>query len=69
MNYKTPENVSEYLTYTDAESLPGWAKEDIALAEMANIVLQRVDGQFVPQDEMTRGDAAIILMRLFNKIW
>ena len=69
MNYKTPENVSEYLTYTDTESLPGWAKEDIALAEMANIVLQRVDGQFVPQDEMTRGDAAIILMRLFNKIW
>ena len=69
MNYKTPENVSEYLTYTDAENLPGWAKEDIALAEMANIVLQRVDGQFVPQDEMTRGDAAIILMRLFNKIW
>lgn len=69
MNYKTPENISEYLTYADAESLSEWSKEDIALAGMANIVLQRVDGKFVNTDEMTRGDAAIILMRLFNKIW
>ena len=69
MDYIVPTSPEEYLKYTDTDSLPGWAKEDIALAEMANIVLQRVDGQFVPQDEMTRGDAAIILMRLFNKIW
>lgn len=69
MNYKTPENISEYLKYADAESISEWAKQDIALAEMANIVLQRVDGKFVKGDEMTRGDAAVILMRLFDKIW
>ena len=69
MNYRVPENVAEYLTYADADSLPEWAKADIALANMANLVMDRTDNKFVSEDNITRGDAAIILMRLFNKIW
>ena len=69
MDYIVPTSPEEYLKYTDADSLPEWAKEDIALAEMANLIMERTDNMFVPEDEMTRGDAAIILMRLFNKIW
>ena len=69
MNYKVPTNTAEYLTYADTANLPEWAKADIALANMANLIMDRTDNQFVADDQMTRGDAAIILMRLFNKIW
>ena len=69
MDYIVPTSPEEYLKYTDTDSLPEWAKEDISLAEMANLIMERTDNMFVPEDEMTRGDAAIILMRLFNKIW
>ena len=69
MNYKVPENIVEYLTYADAANLPEWAKEDIAVANMANLVMDRSDNLFAEEDQMIRGDAAIILYRLFHKIW
>ena len=35
----------------------------------ANMVVKRTDGRFVPDEQMTRGDAAIVMFRLFQKIW
>ena len=69
MNYRVPANTAAYLDYTDADSIAGWAREDIALATMANMVVMRTDGRFVPDEQMTRGDAAIVMFRLFQKIW
>ena len=70
MNYKTPSDVAgELSVYSDANSIANWAKEDVALATMANLVLKRTDSTFSGADGMTRGDAAIIMQRLFNKLW
>lgn len=69
MRYITPENPDEYLTYADSDSIPDWAKNDIALATMADLVVKSTDNKFNSSSDMTRGDAAIIIMRLFEKIW
>ena len=69
MNYKTPANLTDYLKYEDASDIADWARNDLALASMANLVLLRTDGKFVSTDEMDRGDTAIILYRMFMKIW
>lgn len=69
MKYKTPENISEWLTFTDASVIADWAREDIALATMANIITRSKDNTIKSNEDMTRGDAALIIMRLFYKIW
>ena len=70
MNYNNPSNVSSMLNkYSDGSSVPDWAKTDVALATQLNLVVQRTDGSFSPAITMTRGDAAIILYRMFMKIW
>lgn len=70
MKYKDPTNVSAYLgNYKDNAKIANWAKADIALATRENLVLKRVDGNFTGDDNMTRGDAAIIIKRLFDKLW
>ena len=70
MNYKTPSDLaSELSVYADANNIANWAKEDVALATMTNLVLKRTDNTFSGADGMTRGDTAIIMQRLFNKLW
>lgn len=69
MRYITPENPDEYLKYADSASIPDWAKSDIALATMADLVVKSTDNKFNSSSDMTRGDAAIIIMRLFEKLW
>ena len=70
MDYKTPSDVNgELSVYSDAGSIENWAREDVALATMTNLVLKRTDGKFGGSAGMTRGDAAIIIKRLFDKMW
>ena len=70
MDYKTPSDVTGELSiYTDAGNIANWAREDVALATMTNLVLKRTDGKFDGSAGMTRGDAAIIVKRLFDKLW
>lgn len=69
MRYKTPENVDEWLAFSDAVTIADWAKNDIALATMANIITRTADNKIYANEDMTRGDAALIIMRLFYKIW
>ena len=68
MNYKTPGNTSQYLSrYKD--TVPGWAQSEVALATKENLIVYRVDGTFSGEKAITRGDAAILIYRLFQKIW
>ena len=70
MDYKTPSDVNgELSVYSDAGSIANWAREDVALATVTNLVLKRTDGKFGGSVGMTRGDAAIIIKRLFDKMW
>jgi hypothetical protein len=70
MKYKKPVNTESLLnTYTDTSAIANWAAEDVALATRENLVLKRTDGKFLSDDRMTRGDAAIILKRMFDRIW
>lgn len=69
MRYKTPENLNEWLQYEDADEIAEWARSEVALATMANIVTRSEDNTIHSDESMTRGDAALIIMRLFYKIW
>lgn len=68
MKYKTPSDPQAYLAkYSDTVS--NWARPEVALATRENLVLSRKDGTFSGDKNMTRGDAAIIIYRLFQRIW
>ena len=68
MNYKEPANTQTYLAkYSD--TVAGWAQPEVALATRENLIVYRVDGTFSGAKNMTRGDAAIIIYRLFQHIW
>ena len=68
MDYETPANLELYLgRYSD--DVPTWGRESIAVATQENIVVYRTDGQFLALSDMTRGDAAIVINRLFSRIW
>jgi len=70
MRYRDPSNISGVLsTYTDAGAIPEWARIDVALATRENLVVRRTDGAFNGTATMTRGEAALILYRMFMKIW
>lgn len=68
MNYKVPSNASTYLgKYKD--TVPEYAQSMVALATREGLVVYRTDGTFSGAKNMTRGDAAVILYRLFQRIW
>ena len=70
MRYRDPTDVSGVLKgYKDADALAEWSRADIALATRENLVVKRADGAFKPNETMTRGDAAVVLFRMFNKYW
>ncbi|MCI8405308.1 MAG: hypothetical protein HFE49_10485, partial [Clostridia bacterium] len=48
-------------------NIPDWAVEDIALAEQEGLISAEKDLISLNED-MTRGEAAVILYRLYNKI-
>ncbi len=66
MGYKQPSTnvLSKY-----GDRVDFWAQNDVALATNANLVVYRWDGTFSGAKNMTRGDAAILLNRLFQKLW
>jgi hypothetical protein len=55
--------------YGDLGELPDWARPGIASATRAGVILYRADGLFDAGGAMSRGDAAIVLYRVFGKIW
>jgi hypothetical protein len=70
MGYIIPAEIEPLLArFLDRAEIAQWAEGRVALATQANIVIYRTDGMFAPESVMTRGDAAILLHRLFNKVW
>ena len=68
MGYKEPASPATYLSkYSD--TIDSWAQSEVALATKENLVVYRTDGTFSGDKNMTRGDAAIIIYRLFQRIW
>ena len=68
MKYKAPSNVSAYLEkYSDG--VAKWAQPEVALATKERLVVLRSDGTFAGNKSMTRGDAAIVMYRMFQRIW
>ncbi len=68
MGYRSPSSPSTYLSkYTD--DVVQWAQPMVSLATRENLVVYRTDGTFKGANNMTRGDAAIIVYRLFQRIW
>ncbi|MDR1639374.1 MAG: S-layer homology domain-containing protein [Clostridiales bacterium] len=70
MRYRAPNDTSSVLkAFSDSTSIPDWAKSDVALAELAGLVLPRTDGMFDGAEEMTRANAAVAVWKLYNKVW
>lgn len=69
MKYINPEQPEEWTAFTDSSTIASWAENDIALASMANIITRTSDNTIHATDNINRGDAALIIMRLFYKIW
>jgi hypothetical protein len=70
MGYFIPSNVEGWLArYVDRPEIIELYEDGVALATQTNIVIQRTDSRFAPKTVMTRGDAAIVLDRLFNRVW
>ncbi|MCL2386899.1 MAG: S-layer homology domain-containing protein [Defluviitaleaceae bacterium] len=68
--FRTPANPQQELQrFTDTNELASWSIDDLALAARENLIVPRADGRFAPRDTITRGDAALMLYRVYRRIW
>lgn len=61
--YQYPEQLDKYLSFIDTDSISEWARPDISLAVSSGLI--NGGGLLTPQLEMTRGQAASLLYKLF----
>lgn len=61
-------NTYPRVSYTDAELIPDWAAESIAVCTAAGLWRGRPDGAFAPDDLITCGEMSILLERLLNTL-
>jgi hypothetical protein len=61
--YTYPENLDDYLTFTDKDEISEWAKADIALAVREGLISGI--GSLSPKDDINRGESAEMLYKLF----
>jgi len=65
----TPSNPNHHLLrFTDRNDIESWSVEDIALATQLGIVIYRTDGYFLPNAHVNRGDAALMLHRMYQRL-
>jgi len=70
MGYPVPANREDYLVrFMDRDTLRTWSLDGIALAVAADVLSVRADEMFDPSSVMTRGDAAVVLFRVFRRVW
>ena len=68
MGYRTPSNINAQLSrYKDGVS--AWARQETAVAAAAGLLADRSDGNFAGGGIITRGDATVILYRLYQRLW
>ena len=71
MRYHTPPNALGMVQqhYADWTSLPYWSINDIALATRLNLIVPRADGFFAPSSVLTRGEVALMMHRMYLRLW
>jgi len=70
MGYFIPYDMGEVLLgFYDRNLIETWSEPDIALVTVTGILLRREDNLFAPGSLVTRGDAAILLSRLLDRLW
>ena len=55
--------------YADWVMLPDWSVQDIALATRLGLLVPRHDNLFAPNSVMTRGEVALLIHRLYLRLW
>lgn len=68
MGYWPPENPSEYLAYEFSDAIDEWARSDIAIATREGLVIRQSTGRFDGQMMMDRGDVALIIYGLYQRL-
>lgn len=58
----------KYLNFKDRNKIPEWAEKYIALGNKEGLILKRSDGLFNGTLPCNRGDAAVIMYRLYLKL-
>jgi hypothetical protein len=70
MKYKDVADEAQFVGgFKDSADIPGWARADVAKAAKANLFPKLSNGKFEPSSDMARGDTAVIIKRLFDKLW
>jgi len=62
------EQPSTDLTFTDADSIAGYARPAVAAMQLAGIVLGTADGKFLPYMPATKAEATTMLYRFMNSV-
>ena len=70
MGYWSPEDASAALArYQDWDRIDPRAQDSVALVTLAGILAEREDGRFASESVMSRGDAAVLIYRLLERVW
>ncbi|MEZ0537257.1 S-layer homology domain-containing protein [Caldicellulosiruptoraceae bacterium PP1] len=59
----TAANITPFI---DDQKIPSWAKDSIYLLKQSDILLSNESNQFLPNDKLTKGQAAQLLLNLIN---
>lgn len=68
MGYWAPEDPSEYLAEEFSDEVDLWAREDISIAVREGLVIRQSTGRFDGSLMMNRGDVALIIYGLYQRI-
>ncbi len=66
--YYYPKNQDKYLNFADKNSIPQWVRKFAALGNREGLIVKKPDNCFNGANSCTRGDAAIIMYRLYKKL-
>ena len=69
MGYWPPENPAEYLKEEFTDTVDEWAQSEIALAVREGLVIRQSDGAFDGLQMMDRGDVALIIYGLYQRLY
>lgn len=68
MGYWPPENPWECLAEEFTDTVDEWAQSEVALAVREGLVIRQSDGAFAGQQMMSRGDVALIIYGLYQRL-
>ena len=71
MRYHIPPNAHQIvqLHYADWATLPHWLTDHLALTTQLNLIMPRADNLFAPNSVLTRGEVALMMHRMYLRLW